>query len=47
MEERADVTLVVDVEGLREWALSLCPWADAGASAWRGARLMAQTITEK
>jgi hypothetical protein len=47
MEEAVDVTLVVDIEGLKEWALSLCQRADAGASVWKGAALMARTLTEQ
>lgn len=47
MEESVDVTLVIDLEGLREWAFSLCPWADASVSAWRGAALMGRTLTDQ
>lgn len=46
MEESVEVTLVIDIEGLCEWALSFCPQADAGVSAWRGAAMAAKTLAE-
>ena len=47
MEENCQVTLIVDIRGLREWSLSVCPQANPGASAWKGAALMAKVITDK
>jgi hypothetical protein len=45
MAERVAVTLVIDIPGLMDWALGICPWADPLVSAWRGAALMAKTLS--
>lgn len=47
MEEAVQVTLIVDIFGLQEWALAVCPWSDWAASAWKGAALMAKVLNDK
>lgn len=47
MVENCQVTLIVDIRGLQDWSLSVCPWANWRASAWKGAALMAKTINDK